>query len=110
MAALAKKLEAGSMTKKSDPLEVADTTGLTDTDWAEINKLKNAYDAGGQKALSAALDQLAKDPIRATRVLGAFFPDLVRETIKDQLAEEGITEEDLRALIRKLENPNQSRH
>jgi hypothetical protein len=43
-------------------------------------------------------------------VLGAFFPDLVRETIKDQLAEEGITEEDLRALIRKLENPNQSRH
>jgi hypothetical protein len=52
------------MTKKSDHLEVVDTTGLTDADWAEINKLKNAYDVGGQKALSAALDDLAKDPSR----------------------------------------------
>ncbi len=91
-------------------MEVVDTTGLTDADWAEINKLKKAYDAGGQKALSAALDTLAKDPMQATRVLGALFPDLVRETIKDQMAERGITEEDLRELIRKLENPNQSRH
>jgi hypothetical protein len=47
------------MTKKSDHLEVVDTTGLTDADWAEINKLKNAY-AGGQKALSAALDERRK--------------------------------------------------
>jgi hypothetical protein len=98
------------MTKKSDHLEVVDTTGLTDADWAEINKLKNAYDVGGQKALSAALDDLAKDPIRAARVLGALFPDRVREAIKDKMAESGITEEDLRELIRKLENPTQSRH
>jgi hypothetical protein len=103
--------QTDEMTKKSDHLEVVDTTDLTDADWAEINNLKKAYDAAGQKALSAALEALAaRDPIRAGRVLGAFFPDLVRETIKDKLADMGITEEDLRELIRKLENPNQSRH
>jgi hypothetical protein len=102
-------LRTDEMTKKSDHLEVVDTTGLTDADWAEINKLKNAY-AGGQKALSAALDDLAKDPSRTARVLGALFPDLVREATKDKMAESGITEEDLRELIRKLENPTQSRH
>jgi hypothetical protein len=65
----------------------------------------------GEEALSAALQALVeRDPIQAGRVLGAFFPDLVRETIKDKLADMGITEEDLRELIRKLENPNQSRH
>jgi hypothetical protein len=98
------------MTKKSNHLEVVDTTDLTDADWKEINKLKKAYDAGRTKALSAALDALAKDPIQASRVLGALFPNLVRETIRDQLAAKGVTEEDLRELIRKLENPNQSRH
>jgi hypothetical protein len=99
------------MTKKFDHLEVVDTTGLTDADWAEINNLKKAYDAAGEEALSAALQALVeRDPIQAGRVLGAFFPDLVRETIKDKLADMGITEEDLRELIRKLENPNQSRH
>jgi hypothetical protein len=69
------------MTKKFDHLEVVDTTGLTDADWAEINNLKKAYDAAGEEALSAALQALGeRDPIRAGRVLGAFFPDLVRET------------------------------
>jgi hypothetical protein len=77
------------MTKKSDHLEVVDTTGLTDADWAEINKSKNAYDVGGQKALSAALDDLAKDPSRTARVLGALFPDLVREATKDKMAPRG---------------------
>ena len=81
-------LRTDEMTKKSDHLEVVDTTGLTDADWAEINKLKNAY-AGGQKALSAALDDLAKDPSRTARVLGALFPDLVREATKDKMAPRG---------------------
>jgi hypothetical protein len=99
------------MTEKSDHLEVVDTTDLTDADWTEINKLKKAYDAGGPNAWSAAMDALReRDPIQAVRVLGAFFPDLVRETAKDTLAEQGITKEDLLELIQKLENPNQSRH
>jgi hypothetical protein len=99
------------MTKKSDHSEVVDSTDLTDADWAEINKLKKAYDAGGATALSAALDALReRDPIQTVRVLGAFFPDLVRETAKDTLAEQGITKEDLLELIQKFQNPNQSKH
>jgi hypothetical protein len=50
------------------------------------------------------------DPVRATRVVGAFFPDLVRETVRDLLAEKGITVEDLREMLQKLENPSQSKH
>ena len=81
--------------KADDDLGIVNSSGLTDVDWAEINKLKSTYGSGGQKALSAALDALIKDdPVRATRVLGAFFPDMVREAIKDQMAENGITEED----------------
>jgi hypothetical protein len=35
--------------------------------------------------------------------MSAFFPDMVRETIKDGLAEVGMTEDDVRELIQKLE-------
>ena len=99
------------MTKKSDLLEVRDTTGLTDADWAEINKWKRAYDAGGLKALSAAMDALlAKDPFQSARVAGALWPDLASETARDTLAEKGITKEDLLELIRKLESPSGSQH
>jgi hypothetical protein len=38
-----------------EPFEVVDPSDLTDADWAEINKLKKAYEIGGQKALSKAL-------------------------------------------------------
>ena len=38
-------------------------------------------------------------------IMGAIFPDMVREIISDGMAEIGITEEDLRELIRKLESP-----
>jgi hypothetical protein len=91
------------MTKR-DSLEIQDISGLTDADWAEINMLRRAYESGGTKALSKALDRLAKDPIRHVRVMGAFFPDMVREAIKDQMAETGTTEDELAELIRKLES------
>jgi hypothetical protein len=123
-------MERPEMTKKSDHLEVVNTAGLTDADWAEINRLKKVYDAGGQKALSAALDELEqkvlseKDPTQVIdaidafwRVKGALFPGFLghlREVIRDNLAENGITEEDLRELIReltrKLESPSRGRH
>ena len=35
------------------------------------------------------------------RVVAAFFPDKVREAIKDEMAENGITEQDLRAMAEK---------
>jgi hypothetical protein len=62
-----------------------------------------AYDEGGIDLLSEAMDLLAKDPVRSARVPGAIFPREMREAIKDQMAEQGMTEEDLRDLIRKLE-------
>jgi hypothetical protein len=45
------------------------------------------------------------DPVRYIRVAGALFPDMVREAIKDSMAEAGITEEDVREMVRKLESP-----
>jgi hypothetical protein len=47
----------------TDDLEIQDTSGLTDADWAEINKLRDAYKRGGLKALDAALAKLAGDPL-----------------------------------------------
>ncbi len=89
-----------------DAFEVVDLSHLTDADWAEINKLNATWRNGGQNALSKALGDLADaDPIRYTSVIAAFFPDLVREAIKDAMAERGITDEDVRDLIRKLESP-----
>jgi hypothetical protein len=47
----------------------------------------------------------ASDRIRFMTIMGAIFPDTVREAIKDQMAEIGMTDEDLRELIHKLESP-----
>jgi hypothetical protein len=48
--------------------------GLTDADWAEINKLKVAYSQGGKRAFDRALRRLEKDhPIRYAAVVRAFF-------------------------------------
>ena len=94
------------MTKRSDDdLGVADTSGLTDADWAEINRLKRAYNDGGDKALDRALRELDDNPVLAIRVLGAFFPEMVGGMIKDAMAANGITEQDLREMIQKLEPP-----
>src|SRR5215831_21110765 len=83
------------MAKKHEPLEVVDSSGLTDDDWAKINRLRHLHESGGSKALSKALDELAEaDPIIFAHIMSAFFPDMVRETIKDGLAEVGITEDD----------------
>ena len=48
---------------------------------------------------------LAKDPIRFAAVIGAFFPEIIREAMKDAVAEAGLTEGDLREMVRKLESP-----
>jgi hypothetical protein len=87
-----------------DPFEVVDSSGLTDADWAEINKLQQAYKEGGKAALNRAMAALAKDPIRFTAVIGAFFPQMIREGIRDAVAEAGLTEEDLREMARNLDS------
>jgi hypothetical protein len=53
------------MARNDEPLEVVDSSGLTDDDWAKINRLRDLYDSGGPKALSKALRELAEaDPIK----------------------------------------------
>jgi len=96
---------SGPMTKirkrhNADDLVVVDSSGLMDADRAEINKLRNVYKNGSRKAFAVALDQLAPDPIRYAVVIGAFYPDMVREAIRDQMAELGLTDDDIRDLIR----------
>jgi hypothetical protein len=88
-----------------EPFEVADPSGLSDADWADINGLRRAYKAGGQFALSEALEELAKDPIRYMHLMGAIYPEMIREAIREEMAEVGMDEEDLRELLRKLESP-----
>jgi len=81
-----------------------ESTTLETVVWAKINRLRDPYESGGSKALSKALDELAEaDPITFMHIMSAFFPDLVRERIKDDLAENGMTEDDMRELIQKLE-------
>lgn len=53
----------------------------------------------------AAFDKLAKDPIGYNKIMGAFFPDIVREALRDAIAEKGITPEDLKEIIRQHERP-----
>jgi hypothetical protein len=87
----------------SEKPKIVDSEGLSDADWAEINKLLRAYDVGGSDAFWEAMTELGdKDPIRHVAVAGAFFPDLIREAIRDEMAEQGMTEDDLRELLRKL--------
>jgi len=88
-----------------ESLGVVDSSGLTDADWHEINKLKQVFKHGGTSELKKALKALSVDPTQYLRVIAAFFPDLVREAIKDSLAEQGMTEEDVRELLRKSESP-----
>jgi hypothetical protein len=66
------------MASDSDQVLVADPSGLTDADWAEINKLETAYNTGGQPDLRAALNELRKDVSSCFRVMGAIFPDEMR--------------------------------
>jgi hypothetical protein len=84
------------MAKPQEPAqEITDTSKLTDADWAKVNKLKEAYETGGQKALSEALEQLAEHPAQAIRIYGAYFPEMVREAINDLMAEKGMTAKDV---------------
>jgi hypothetical protein len=81
-----------------DPFEVVDSSRLTDADWAQINKLQRAYKEGGKPALNKAMATLAKDPLRFAAVIGSFFPEMIREAIKDAVANAGLTEDDLREM------------
>ena len=91
-----------------DELRVVDNSNLTDEDWAKINKLKQCHVDGGAIALSTALGELSTtDPLCYFRIMGAFFPDAVKEAVLDSMADAGITESDIRELLAKSQG---SRH
>jgi hypothetical protein len=81
-------------------LEVVDSSSLTDADWASINALRRAVERGGA-GFVAELKKLEHDPLRYVRVIGAIYPDLIREKIRDAFAEKGISADDLREIIKK---------
>jgi hypothetical protein len=99
-------MESRPMAKKRTfELEIANSLHLTDGDWTELNKLKRAFEDGGKTALAKAVEQLGDDPIRYVNVMAAVFPEMIREKLKDSLADAGITADDAHELIQKLETP-----
>ena len=92
------------MRDRDDELGIEDTSDLRDADWIEINKLRDAYKTGGQQALKEAWRKLKDDPVSMMRVYGAFFPEKLRNTIKDVMAAEGVTFEDLKEMIEKAKS------
>ena len=89
--------------KRTFELEIANSLHLTDGDWTELNKLKRAFEDGGKTALAKAVEQLGDDPIRYVNVMAAVFPEMIREKLKDLLADAGITADDAHELLQKLE-------
>jgi hypothetical protein len=82
---------------------IADAQSVTDAEWAAINALRRSFEAGGSKALSEAFKKLSEDSVLYIGVVGAFFPDMVREMLLDEMAAQGITQEDIEEVIRKRE-------
>ncbi len=87
-------------------LKIVDTRCLTDADWAKINLVKRAYEAGGMDAFWEELERLEdRSPVTQICVAAAFFPEVIRQAIKDEMAEHGMSIEDWREMIRALESP-----
>ena len=93
------------MLKQDNEPQLVDTTALTDADWAEINKIKQAYAKRGQKGFEKALHVLCKrDPLSWLRVVLAYYPTAVREALRDNLAASGVTAEDLQEIFGNMES------
>jgi hypothetical protein len=89
-----------------DVPEICDKLQLTDADWAEINHLNRVYKNGGPKAFSKALGELGeKDPMQFFAIAFAYFPVLVREVIKNNVANLGMTADDFRSFLATSEDP-----
>jgi hypothetical protein len=90
---------------KTAILDVADPSSLTDADWASLNALRRAYERNGSHDFAEELKKLASDPLQYIRVVGAVFPNMIRESIRDVLADKGITHDDLKEIVRKRGKP-----
>jgi hypothetical protein len=84
--------------------QVVDPSLLTDADWAELNKLRKAYEAGGKSALYKAYRELGSNPVQYVRVMSAFCPSEVRASIREAIAKRGLTGQDILQAVRKRES------
>jgi hypothetical protein len=84
-------------------LNVVDPSDLTDADWAALDRVNRACELGDAAAFWDELDKLDDVP-RQLRVLRAFFPDVFREVIEEEIAEHGLTADDLREMLRRAES------
>jgi hypothetical protein len=89
---------------KGQKFNVVDTSGLTDADWAVIDRVNRACELGGAAAFWDELEKL-DDVSLQLRVVGAFFPELIREVIEEEMTEHGLTVEDLREMLKRVESP-----
>jgi hypothetical protein len=93
------------MSERDDELGIEDASRLTDTDWIELNKLRNTLENGDpEKAFQKSFKSLAeKNPSCAFRIYEAFFPHKALNALKDGMAEAGLDLEDLKEMIAKAE-------
>ena len=85
--------------------EQEDPSWLKDLDWVEVNKLRQAYDAGGEKALKKAMhDLLNKDAMQFARVMFAYLPDRGPKAVEDALEAMGYTLQELVELAKKKQH------
>jgi hypothetical protein len=83
---------------------MSDSSTLTDLDWAEINKLRKAYETRDQEGPQQTYRELGKDPVRYVRVMSAIYPDVVRDALKDAMAKRGLSEQDILDAAQKRES------
>jgi hypothetical protein len=90
------------MTNEDDP---ADPSWLRDLDWIELNKLRRAYDTGGEEELDKAIhDLMRRDPLQFARVACAYDPKNMPQRIKDAVEETGYTFQELIELAKKKQH------
>ena len=85
--------------------EPEDPSWLTDLDWLEVNKLRRAYEDGGEGALDKALQDLFQnDALQFFRISCAYDPDEMPQRIKDTIENAGYTFQDLIDLAKKKQH------
>jgi hypothetical protein len=71
------------MTKQPDP-ETVGTSSLSEAERAELERLKAAWETGGDEALSKAQKQLRQtDPVLWFKIVRTYYPHLLRRIIGD---------------------------
>jgi hypothetical protein len=89
----------------SDLGEPEDPSWLTDLDWLEVNKLRRAYEDGGEKALNKALrDLFEKDMPQFVRISFAYGAEDLEGRIKDAIEDAGYTFQEFIELAKKKQH------